>query len=82
MLATRRPHRGGNRRQKWEYQCHSCGGWFMGKDVQVDHREPCGQLKSYDDLPGFVERLLCEADKLQVLCVTCHRSKTNAIPTG
>lgn len=78
MEHVRRPNQSANKRLTWEYQCQQCGGWFTAKEVQVDHRDPAGQLRSYDDLPGFVERLLCEADGLQVLCVTCHREKTNA----
>jgi len=49
----------------------------MGKEIQVDHVEPCGSLKTFEDLPGFVRRLFCEADGLQVLCkANCHRRKT------
>ena len=59
-------------RQKWEYQCAICGEWFAQKETQVDHIEPCGSLKSLDDLPGFVGRLLCEADGFRVLCRRCH----------
>jgi 5-methylcytosine-specific restriction endonuclease McrA len=31
-----------------------------------------------NDLPGFVERLFCEVDNLQVLCEGCHNIKTQA----
>lgn len=58
------------------YQCASCQQLFMQKDVQVDHIEPAGQLKSFEDLPGFCERLFCGLDGLQVLCKTCHDKKT------
>jgi hypothetical protein len=33
-------------------------------------------LNCAQDLPGFVERLFCEQDNLQVLCVSCHDKKT------
>jgi 5-methylcytosine-specific restriction endonuclease McrA len=33
-------------------------------------------LKCYDDLPSFVSNLFCEADNLQVLCKSCHKTKT------
>lgn len=59
-----------------EYQCAACEGWFASKEVQVDHIEPCGSLRSYDDLPGYVERLYCEPEGLQVLCKGCHAKKT------
>jgi 5-methylcytosine-specific restriction endonuclease McrA len=64
-------------RQKYEYQCASCNKWFKATDVQIDHIVPCGSLRSYNDLPIFVERLFCEPDGLQVLCKPCHQEKTN-----
>lgn len=48
----------------------------MQKDVQVDHIIPAGSLQSTDDLKGFVERLFCSIDGLQVLCKPCHDDKT------
>ena len=76
-LAIRRKYVGPNVRQKWEYQCAQCGGWYMGKEIEVDHIHACGTLKSFSDLPGFVERLFCEQDGFQVLCkVNCHGGKT------
>ena len=65
-------------RHKYEYQCAKCSGWFTGKEIQVDHIEPAGKLSNYKDLAGFVKRLFCEADGMQVLCLECHQSKTNA----
>lgn len=67
-----------NPRAKWEYLCTTCFGWYLQKDVTVDHIVPCGSLKSYEDLAGFVERLFCPADGLQVLCIQCHKAKTKA----
>lgn len=70
--AARRKYTGPNKRQKWEFLCSGCGGWFLGSEVEVDHIEPCGALNDYDDLPGFVRRLFCEAQELRVLCKACH----------
>jgi len=39
---------------------------------------PAGTLTCAQDLPGFVERLFCEVDNLQVLCEACHNIKTQA----
>lgn len=76
--ATRREYKGANKRRKWEYQCNECKEWFDRKSVEVDHKNEAGSLKSYDDLPGFVERLFCEEPECyDVLCKKCHRSKTN-----
>lgn len=71
---ARRPVNKG--RQKWEYQCDKCKGWFQGKEVQVDHTIPAGTLKSFEDLPKFAENLFVGVDKLTVLCKNCHSQKT------
>jgi hypothetical protein len=74
---ARRAYTGPNKRQKWEYCCSMCGGWFAEKEIQVDHVHECGSLKSFEDISGFVERLLCEVDGLRVLCKeSCHRAVT------
>lgn len=77
LNSARRKYKGENKRRKWEYQCAECSNWFMRKEVEVDHVEPVGSLKSYDDLPGFVKRLFCEEKECYtVLCKKCHKSKT------
>ena len=74
---ARRPYKGTNRRQKWEYKCAKCGNWFSEKEISVDHIIPVGTLKCAEDLPGFIERLFCEVEGLQVLCTEkCHSEKT------
>lgn len=78
------------KRHKYEYQCAKCKGWFLGKNVDVDHKIEAGSLKSFDDLGTFAERLFCEdPEGYQVLCKTqkgkdgrithfgCHQKKTN-----
>ena len=74
LTAARRPQQGRSARTKWEYCCASCGGWFLGSEVQVDHIIPAGSL---DDVTQFVGRLFCEEDGLQILCAGCHQCKTN-----
>lgn len=63
-------------RQKYEYKCNECKKWFKDKEVEVDHLVEAGSLTCADDLAGFVERLFCEIDGLQVLCKKCHNKKT------
>lgn len=77
-MKARRPYKGPNKRQKFEYQCRYCEQWFPEKRVNVDHITPAGQLRTANDLPGFVERLFCEIDGLQVLCSNCHDEKTKS----
>lgn len=73
---SKRPYKGPLKRQKFEYQCNACKNWFPEKEINVDHVVPAGSLNNAQDLPGFVERLFCEVDGLQILCKTCHDDKT------
>jgi len=75
-MSNRRVYKGPLKRQKFEYQCAECSQWFPEKKINVDHITPAGSLRCADDLPGFVERLFCEIDNLQILCSTCHNVKT------
>jgi len=81
-LNSRRIYKGPNKRQKFEYLCKHCGKWFQEKKINVDHIRPAGSLNCAQDLPGFVERLFCEVDNLQVLCTTCHDKKTKLEKNG
>ena len=63
-------------KHRFEYPCEECGGEFPDKEVQVDHIKPAGSLNNAKDLPGFVTRLFCEEDNLQILCSDCHKKKT------
>jgi 5-methylcytosine-specific restriction endonuclease McrA len=73
---AKRSYKGPLKRQKFEYQCAVCSNWYPDKEINVDHIIPAGTLRCANDLPGFVERLFCEVDNLQVLCETCHNKKT------
>jgi 5-methylcytosine-specific restriction endonuclease McrA len=73
---SRRPYTGPNKRLKFEYQCNECKGWYPEKQINVDHIIPAGTLTCSSDLAGFIERLFCEVDNLQVLCSVCHNKKT------
>ena len=73
---AKRPYKGANKRQKFEYQCNKCKKWFPDKQINIDHITPAGELNKADDLPGFVERLFVEESGLQVLCNNCHAAKT------
>lgn len=81
-MKARRDYKGPLKRQKFEYQCNECGGWFPEKKINIDHIMPAGTLRCANDLPGFVERLFCEIDNLQVLCTTCHDAKTKSEKDG
>ena len=77
-LQAKRAYKGTNKRQKFEYKCASCNNWFPEKQINVDHIKPAGSLNCAQDLPGFVDRLFCEQENLQVLCEKCHDVKTKS----
>ena len=58
-LVSRRDYKGPLKRQKYEYQCNKCKGWFPEKKINVDHIVPAGSLNCAQDLPLFVETLFC-----------------------
>lgn len=71
----RRPYKGPNKRQKFEYQCMACGSWKAGKEVAVDHIAPCGRLAAMSDIEGFVSRLFVEETGLRIICEECHEQR-------
>jgi hypothetical protein len=76
LAAAKRNYSGDNPRQKYEYKCAKCKKHYPQKEVSVDHIEPVGQLRSFDDLATFCQRLFVGPDKLQVLCKKDHDAKT------
>lgn len=81
---AKRPYKGTNKLQKWEYQCSECKEWFMEKAIAVDHKIEAGTLTCKEDVGGFIERLFVEVEGLQILCnkrpdgkESCHKKKTD-----
>ena len=59
------------------YTCNECKLNYPAKEVQVDHIEPVVSPKEgFISWDKFIERLFCDKENLQVLCLTCHKSKT------
>lgn len=59
-----------------EYTCAKCGEVCRAKEVQLDHIVPVIPLTGWDGLEPFAERLFCEPEALQILCLECHHYKT------
>jgi len=76
MDEAKQPYKGKDKRTKWVYTCNLCKKTYKSTEVQVDHIKPAGSLRTYADLPLFVQTLFCEKDNLQVLCKECHDTKT------
>lgn len=65
-------------RQKKVYRCAACLQADFREDMQIDHINPCGSLRSPEDLVPFLERLTCEdSSQFQLLHKKCHQQKTN-----
>ncbi|WCO82059.1 putative HNH endonuclease protein [Pseudomonas phage vB_PpS_SYP] len=65
------------------YECAHCKGLFKSKDVQCDHKVGEYSLRSISDIQSFVEGIaLVRKTDLQMLCVSCHATKTLAERQG
>lgn len=80
---ARRPYKGPNKQQKWEYKCAICAKWFRAKEVVVDHFPiGAGSIRSVEDIGAFANNLYCEVDNLRVLCSDDHDVHTLAEKLG
>lgn len=67
----------GPRGRKWLFLCAECRKLHLRKNVEVDHRVPCGALTRPEHLAEFLARLTEERpENFQVLCLPCHQLKT------
>ena len=74
-----RPHDGVNHRVKSVGSCARCGGLFAKSKLEVDHIEPAGALRDWEDVEPFVRRLLgASSESLRLLCKPCHGIVTAA----
>lgn len=59
------------------FRCAACNEDFPAAKVQVDHVDPIIDpvigFTTWDDV---VQRMFCEKENLQVLCLDCHKKKT------
>lgn len=62
----------------WVYLCASCGKYFKDKQFHMDHVIPVVDPKTDPDfnLHIYAERLFCEEENWQCLCIPCHDIKT------
>lgn len=59
------------------YRCNGCKKEFVQSSVQVDHIVPVMKATGFDTWDDYINSLFCSKDNLQVLCLGCHRIKTN-----
>ncbi len=78
-LASRPSQDTNNKRLKTEYQCNCCKKWFKRADVEIDHIEELGELRKYEDVVPFIQKLTVEdPSAYQILCKKDHLVKTHA----
>lgn len=75
----------GRKRELLHYRCSLCGELWRPNKVEIDHIEEVGEFRTEDLGEGevrvlnwgeWMDRLFCERDNLQIVCVACHQSKT------
>lgn len=73
------PEDGFSKRVKFVGLCERCRKWHAKSSLEVDHIEPAGSLSSWEDVEGFVRRLLgASSESLRLLCKPCHGVVTAA----
>lgn len=58
------------------YKCNTCLQEYVVKDVQVNHIVPVVPTTGFISWDDTINRLFCEADGLEVLCIPCHKKIT------
>jgi hypothetical protein len=58
------------------YKCNLCKGTFRNKEIRIDHVEPVVPVTGFTNWDDYINRMFCESDGLQVVCMTCHDSKS------
>lgn len=66
------------------YGKYTCAGYSRtphivgASEIQVDHIHPVvDPADGFVDWNTFIDRLFTEAENFQVLCLTCHKKKSN-----
>jgi 5-methylcytosine-specific restriction endonuclease McrA len=60
------------------YLCEHCKKIFKSEQIEVNHKDPCGSLRSFADLSTFAAKLFNEdLNAYEVLCKPCHHKFTH-----
>lgn len=76
-MEGRRIYIGDNPRQKYEYHCEVCDGWFPEKMIEMDHIIPVGSIRSFQEFGEAAERMFCHKDLWRRVCKDCHKKITS-----
>lgn len=61
-----------------KYKCNNCEKVFDRPSIQIDHIHPIVPTTGWDSWDGYISRLFCEEEGLQILCKPCHKKKSVA----
>lgn len=65
------------RSSRGNYRCAMCQLDFKRDEVHLDHIEPVISLKDgFTTFDDYINKLFCPVEGFQVICSTCHDSKT------
>lgn len=67
-----------HKRTKTAGKCVFCNQIFGKSKLQIDHIIPAGSMTTYAEAPGYLLRLLCSKENMQLTCKPCHDIKTYA----
>lgn len=60
------------------YRCESCKEAFGPKEINLDHIESVEDVKTgFINWDKFIDRLFVKTKGFQVLCIACHKGKTD-----
>lgn len=65
-----------NGKPKFGYKCNDCKKIFMKKDTVTDHTDPVIPMEGFSSFDTYIERMFCDEDNFQCLCIKCHDQKT------
>jgi len=59
------------------YKCAICGELVKKSEISVDHKLPIVPVTGWDTFDGYIDRLFCNPEDLQIICKDpCHALKT------
>ena len=61
------------------YKCELCCKLVKKSQIAVDHKLPIVPVTGWDTFDGYIDRLFCNPEELQIICKEpCHAVKTKA----
>jgi 5-methylcytosine-specific restriction endonuclease McrA len=67
----------GNTEYRTMFKCAGCGDNFSREESHTDHVEAVvDPATGFVDWNTYIERLFCDSSNLQILCISCHTSKS------